>query len=71
MTTDEVFAAARGAGNLDLRDGPETDASRKRRAMSSCRDAGLRDKAGVKENAKECNARVISGEVDFILGGTN
>lgn len=67
MSTDEIFNAARGAGNLDLKEGPESDASRKRRAMSACRDAELRKKAGAAE-AKECNARVLQGETDFILG---
>jgi hypothetical protein len=66
MSPDEVFNAARGAGNLDLKDGPESEASRKRRAMSSCRDAGLRAKAG-ESDAKKCTARVFAGEVDFIL----
>ena len=30
MTPDEVFMAARGAGNTDLKEGPESDASKKR-----------------------------------------
>mmetsp|Transcript_2194 Transcript_2194/g.5838 ORF Transcript_2194/g.5838 Transcript_2194/m.5838 type:complete len:164 (-) Transcript_2194:227-718(-) len=67
MSTDEVLKAARGAGNLDLKEGPESDASKKRRAMSACRDADLRKKAGVTE-AKDCNARVLQGETAFILG---
>lgn len=67
MGTDEVFNAARGAGNLDLKEGPESDASRKRRAMSACRDGELRKKAGAPD-AKDCNARVVQGETDFMLG---
>jgi hypothetical protein len=66
MSQDEIFQAARGAGNLELRSGPESDASKKRRAMSACRDAGVRSKAGV-GTEKECTARVFSGEVDFLL----
>lgn len=66
MSPDEVFMAARGAGNVNLKEGPESDASKKRRAMAGCRDVGLREKAGVKD-AKECTARVLSGENDFML----
>ena len=65
MSTDEIFNAARGAGNLELKEN-ESDASRKRRAMSACRDNDLRAKSGVKD-AKECNKRVMDGDVDFIL----
>lgn len=66
MSSDEVFMAARGAGNLDLKDGEESAASKKRRAMAACRNAPLLDKIGVKD-AKECTGRVFSGEVDFVL----
>jgi len=66
MSTDEIFQAARGAGNVDLRSGPESDASRKRRAMSSCRDATIREKAGV-GTEKECTARVLMGDIDIVL----
>jgi hypothetical protein len=69
MSPDEVFNAARGAGNIDLKEGPESEASRKRRAMSACRDAGLRAKASASD-PKKCTARVFAGEVDFILGAT-
>lgn len=66
MSKDEIFQAARGAGNLELRSGPESDASKKRRAMSGCRDTAIRSKAGA-GTEKECTARVFSGEVDFML----
>ena len=66
MSTDEIFQAARGAGNVDLRDGPESDASKKRRAMSACRDTTVRAKAAA-GNERECTARVFAGEVDFLL----
>jgi hypothetical protein len=68
MSTDDVFAAARGAGNVNLNDGVESDASKKRRAMSACRDAGSRQKAQA-GSEKECTARVFGGEVDFLLDG--
>ncbi|CAJ1965768.1 unnamed protein product [Cylindrotheca closterium] len=66
MSQQEIFQAARGAGNLNLKDGPESDASKKRRAMSGCRDAAVRDKAKA-GNERECTSRVFGGEVDFIL----
>lgn len=66
MSKDEIFAAARGAGNRDLMEGEESDASKKRRAMSACRDSGLRSKVGVPD-VKACNSRVMGGDVDFIL----
>eukprot|EP00553_Chaetoceros_curvisetus_P006768 CAMPEP_0204623922 /NCGR_PEP_ID=MMETSP0717-20131115/9679_1 /ASSEMBLY_ACC=CAM_ASM_000666 /TAXON_ID=230516 /ORGANISM="Chaetoceros curvisetus" /LENGTH=168 /DNA_ID=CAMNT_0051639151 /DNA_START=41 /DNA_END=547 /DNA_ORIENTATION=+ len=65
MGTEEVFNAARGAGNLDLREGEETESARKRRAMSACRNKDYRAKASV--NEKDCNMRVMAGETDFIL----
>lgn len=66
MSTGEIFNAARGAGNIDLKEGEESDASKKRRAMSACRDGDLRRKAGVKDS-KDCNSRVMAGDVNFIL----
>ncbi|KAL3935894.1 MAG: hypothetical protein SGBAC_008673 [Bacillariaceae sp.] len=66
MSQDEIFKAARGAGNLELKDGPESDASKKRRAMSACRDAEIREKAKA-GNERECTSRVFGGEVDFLL----
>jgi len=76
MSQDEIFNAARGAGNLDLKakseDGTyeESDASKKRRAMSACRDNEVREKVIVRGHSldlKECNQRVLAGEVDFIM----
>ena len=67
MTTDEVFMAARGAGNTDLRgDEPESESSKKRRAMAGCRDNGIRVKSGVVD-IKECTSRVFSGDFSFVL----
>jgi hypothetical protein len=67
MSTDEIFKAARGAGNLDLKQGPESEAARKRRAMSTCRDSKARSMAKVPDE-KACTARVFAGETNFILG---
>ena len=67
MSTDDIFQAARGAGNAELRSGPESEASQKRRALSACRDATVRRTAGA-GTEKECTARVLAGEVDFMLG---
>lgn len=66
MSTEEIFQAARGAGNVDLKAGTESDASKKRRAMSACRDTAARNKANA-GTEKDCNARVFAGEVEFIL----
>jgi len=66
MSQQEIFKAARGAGNLDLKDGQESDASKKRRAMSACRDANVRDKANAGSEGG-CAKRVFAGEVDFLL----
>ena len=67
MTSNEVFRAGQGVGNTNLKDGAESDASKKRRAMSACRDNELRKNSGIL-NVKECTNRVIDGEIDFILG---
>ena len=66
MSKDEIFEAARGAGNTDLKTGPESAASKKRRAMSACRDSAVRAKTGLADE-KECTARVFAGEIDFLL----
>jgi hypothetical protein len=68
MSKDEIFRAARGAGNVNLRDdqADESPASKKRRAMSACRDATVRSNANA-GNEKDCTARVFAGEVDFLL----
>lgn len=63
MSQDEIFAAARGAANRDDTV-EESPASRKRRALSACRNPILR---GTTMAEKECTARVLNGESDFIL----
>lgn len=66
MSKDDIFNAARGAGNLNLKEGEESDASKKRRAMSSCRNPALRKLVGNMDE-KKCIERVIGGDFDFIL----
>lgn len=66
MSKDEIFNAARGAGNMNLKDGEESEASRKRRAMSNCRNKDIRKSVGLKDE-KQCTARVMSGDFDFIF----
>mmetsp|Transcript_19344 Transcript_19344/g.36519 ORF Transcript_19344/g.36519 Transcript_19344/m.36519 type:complete len:212 (-) Transcript_19344:131-766(-) len=71
MTSDEIFAAARGAGNVVADPQEESPASRKRRALSACRNNTLRSQAGA-GTEQECTARVLNGkEVDFILTPPN
>ena len=67
MSTDDIFQAARGAGNAELRSGPESEASKKRRALSGCRDATVRRRTAGVGTEKECTARVLAGDVDFML----
>jgi len=64
MTTDEIFLAAKGAGNRSNGE-PESPAAQKRRALAGCRDKQYLQKSGTQ--AKECTARVLNGEVDFML----
>ena len=66
MSIDEIVQAARGAGNVELKAGIESDASKKRRAMSACRDTSARQKANA-GTEKDCTARVFAGEVNFML----
>jgi hypothetical protein len=68
LSKDEIFQAARGAGNLELKEGmTESEASKKRRAMSACRDATVRSKAQTDMSERDCTARVFGGEVEFML----
>ena len=67
MGTEDVFLAAQGAGNLDLKDGmDESETSKKRRAMAGCRNDRLRGKSGVGD-VKECTKRVLSGDYQFMI----
>ena len=68
MSKDEIFVAARGAGNLDSKDlANESQASKKRRAFSGCRDKGTRAKLD-NISEKECSKRVLEGDFEFVLG---
>ena len=67
MSKDEIFVAARGAGNIDSKDLiNESPASRKRRAFSGCRDKGTRAKLD-NIGEKECSKRVMEGDYEFVL----
>eukprot|EP00536_Pseudo-nitzschia_multiseries_P001937 jgi/Psemu1/301107/fgenesh1_kg.26_\ len=67
MTKDEIFQAARGAGNVDLKDlENESPASRKRRAFNGCRDKPTRAKLG-NIDEKSCTKRILEGDIDFVL----
>jgi preprotein translocase subunit SecG len=67
MGTEDVFLAAQGAGNLDLKEGmDESDASKKRRAMAGCRNDNLRAKSG-ESDVKVCTKRVLSGDFQFMI----
>jgi len=66
MSTDEIFKAARGAGNLELNNNQESNAAIKRRALSACRDSTIRQKLKAGTQI-ECTQRVLEGEIDFIL----
>jgi len=66
MSSDEVFLAAQGAGNRDLMEGEESDASKKRRALAGCRNDAIRQKAGAGDT-KACTARVLGGDFQFMI----
>lgn len=66
MSSDEIFLAAQGAGNVNLKDGEESEASKKRRALAGCRNGGMREKSGMKDE-KQCTARVLSGDYKFMI----
>ncbi|KAL1520369.1 hypothetical protein AB1Y20_021956 [Prymnesium parvum] len=65
MSQRDILMAARGAGKVD---DPtrESAKSRKRRAMAACRDATYRSQGGAADEAS-CNARVLSGDLQFML----
>ena len=64
MSQREILMAARGVSLKP--DGPETDKSKKRRAMAGCKDDVFRGEAGYKDEAA-CNKRVLAGDVSFML----
>jgi hypothetical protein len=66
MTSDEVFLAAQGAGNVNLKEGEESEASKKRRALAVCRNGAMREKSGMKDE-KQCTSRVLGGDYQFMV----
>eukprot|EP00529_Nitzschia_sp_RCC80_P028313 CAMPEP_0113487038 /NCGR_PEP_ID=MMETSP0014_2-20120614/25305_1 /TAXON_ID=2857 /ORGANISM="Nitzschia sp." /LENGTH=268 /DNA_ID=CAMNT_0000380727 /DNA_START=87 /DNA_END=893 /DNA_ORIENTATION=+ /assembly_acc=CAM_ASM_000159 len=81
MSTDQIFEAARGAGNLDKKSmEEESPSSKKRRALSACRNPEIRSRINTNNNSngggnnhgplseRDCTARILKdGEIDFIL----
>ena len=74
MSTDQIFEAARGAGNLDKKSlEDESPASKRRRALSACRNPTVRSRVNNDSNdsplsERDCTARILKeGEIDFIL----
>ena len=70
MSKEDIFLAAQGAGNTELREGEESEASKKRRAFAGCRNDGFRQKSNV-TNEKECTKRVMGGDYQFMLDAMN
>ena len=66
MSSEEVFMAAQGAGNVSLKEGEESEASKKRRALAGCRNDTIRQKAGAGDT-KACTSRVLGGEFQFMI----
>ena len=75
MSTDQIFEAARGAGNLDKKSlEDESPASKRRRALSACRNPTMRSRVNKNNSSdsplseRDCTARILNdGEIDFIL----
>ena len=68
MSKEEVFQAARGAGNLEKKDlASESEASKKRRAFSACRDKTFRQSKLDNLEEKACTQRLLQGDLDFVL----
>ena len=69
MGTEEVFLAAQGAGNLNLRAKgmEESETSKKRRALAGCRNDRLRQLSGDGGSAQECTARVLKNDYQFMV----
>ena len=65
-TTTEIMMAARGAGPRDPEAPPESERSRKRRAMAGCHVEAYRKRTSYESEAA-CNSRVLGGDVDFML----
>ena len=68
-TSTEIMMAARGASKRDPNAPPESERSRKRRAMAGCHVEGYRLATGsaTAESEAACNSRVLGGEAQFML----
>lgn len=67
-TTTEIMMAARGAGTRDPNAPPESERSRKRRAMAGCKEEAYRQLAdGALQSEAACNSRVLGGDAQFML----
>ena len=66
MSKEDIFLAAQGAGNTELKNGEESEASKKRRAFAGCRNDNFREKSEEKD-VKECTKRVLSGDYQFMV----
>ena len=70
MSKEDIFLAAQGAGNTELREGEESEASKKRRAFAGCRNDSFRQKSNT-TNEKECTKRVMGGDYQFMVDVMN
>ena len=67
-TTTEIMMAARGATKRDADAPPESERSKKRRAMAACHEEGYRKRVGLDTDTEaDCNKRVLGGETQFML----
>ena len=67
QTQRERLLSLRGAGKPELANGEvESPKKQKRRAMGGCHDEIFREQAGYKLES-DCNARVMSGDVQFMI----
>ena len=66
MSRDEIFLAAKGAGKRDASLGPESSASKKRRALAGCRSE-LLSQISPKMDEKVCVGKAMKGDTEFIL----
>ena len=67
MEGKDIILAARGAKNTEKREGPESKASKKRRAFAGCRTREYRQMIPGGVSEIDCTVRVNKGDVDFML----
>ena len=67
-SSTEIMMQARGAAPRDPNAPPESERSRKRRAMAGCHEEAYRKRTAYDtESEAQCNSRVLGGEVQFML----